>query len=137
MSDALVLAGAVAKGAFTAGALAVLSDPDTKARLSLDVARIVGASAGALNGVYYAAAIRAGTEAFAGQRLAQLWLDDGTIGGAFDFSLRDILGGLGLSTNEKLVSLLRRQIAPSEGRQPVELRVVVTNADGELISVGG
>jgi predicted acylesterase/phospholipase RssA len=49
MSDALVLAGGVAKGAFTAGALAVLSDPGTKAAIGLDVARIVGASSGALN----------------------------------------------------------------------------------------
>ena len=71
MSDALVLAGGVAKGAFSAGALSVLSDPETKARLGLDVSRIVGASSGALNGVFYAAAIRSGNEAFAGQRLAQ------------------------------------------------------------------
>jgi predicted acylesterase/phospholipase RssA len=137
MSDALVLAGAVAKGAFTAGALAVLSDPQTKARLSLDFTRIAAASSGALNAVYYAAAIRGGTEAFAGQRLTQLWLDDGTLGGAFDFSLHDILGGLGLSTDNKLLALLRRQITPTEGRQPIDLRIVVTNADGELVSIDG
>lgn len=137
MSDALVLAGAVAKGAFTSGALAVLSDPETKARLSLDFARIVGASSGALNGVYYAAAIHSGAEAFAGQRLSQLWLDDATIGGAFEFSLHDIFGGLGLSTDQKLVTILRKHIAPSQSRVPVELRLVVTNADGELVSIDG
>jgi predicted acylesterase/phospholipase RssA len=137
MSDALVLSGAVAKGAFTAGALAVLSDPETKTRLSIDVARIVGASSGALNGVYYAAAVHAGTEAFAGQRLAQLWLDDATISGAFDFSLRDILEGVGLSTDAKLVNLLRQHIVPGDVRRPIELRLVVTNADGELVDIEG
>ena len=135
MSDALVLAGGVAKGAFTAGALSVLSDPETKARLGLDVTRIVGASSGALNGVFYAAAIRSGMEAFAGQRLAQIWLDDATIGGAFDFSFRNLLGGVGLSTDAKLLSLLRRHIGPSQGALlPIQLRLVVTNADGEPVS---
>jgi NTE family protein len=134
MSDALVLAGGVAKGAFTAGALSVLSDPETRARVGLDVTRIVGASSGALNAVFYAAAIRSGTEAFAGQRLAQVWLDDATLGGAFDFSLRDLLGGLGLSTDNKVLALLRRHVRPAPGVHPIELRLVVTNADGEPIS---
>lgn len=137
MSDALVLAGAVAKGAFTAGALAVLSEPATKDRLGLDFTRIVGASSGALNGVYYAAAIRSGNETSAGERLADLWIDDASIGGAFDFSLRDIASGLGLSTQEKLVTLLRREIAPSTGRAPIELQLIVTNASGETVTIGG
>jgi predicted acylesterase/phospholipase RssA len=136
MSDALVLAGGVAKGAFTAGALSVLSDPATKAHLGLDVARIVGASSGALNGVFYAAAIRSGTEAFAGQRLAQVWLDDATLRGAFDLSLRDLLGGTGLSTDSKLLALLRGHVLPSPGGlQPIELRLVITNADGEPMTL--
>src|SRR5579883_2149198 len=102
MSDALVLAGAVVKGAFSAGALSVLSDPDTKARYGIDFTRIVGASSGALNGAYYAAAIRDGSEALAGQRLAQLWVDDATLRGAFDFNLHDLVRGLGLSSMDKL-----------------------------------
>ncbi len=136
MSDALVLAGGGAKGAFAAGALSVLSNPDTKVRLGLDVTRIVGASSGALNGVFYAAAIRSGNEALAGQRLAQVWLDDATIGGAFDFSLRDLLGEVGLSTTAKLVAILRRNVPPSPGAiQPIALRLVVTNADGEPVAM--
>lgn len=137
MSDALVLAGAVAKGAFSAGALAVLSEPETKARFGIDVARIVGASSGALNGAYYAAAIRGGTEAFAGHRLAQLWLEDATLHGAFDFNLHDIVTGLGVSSSTKVLTLLREQIRPGPGRQPIELRVIVTNATGEPLTVAG
>ncbi len=136
MSDALVLAGGVAKGAFSAGALSVLSDPETKARLGLDFSRIVGASSGALNGVFYAAAIRSGSEAFAGQRLAQLWLDEATLGGAFALSLRDLFGGVGLSSDRKVLALLRQHIRPSVGPlRPIELRLVVTNADGEPVTM--
>lgn len=137
MSDALVLAGAVAKGAFTAGVLSVLSEPETKVRFGVNITRIVGSSSGALNGVYYAAAIRAGAEAFAGQRLAQLWLDDATIRGAFDFSVRDLVSGLGLSSDKRVLELLRAHIRPNRGRHPIELRVVVTNATGTPIPVDG
>jgi predicted acylesterase/phospholipase RssA len=137
MSDALVLAGAVAQGAFTAGALSVLSEPDSKSRLGLDFARIVGASSGALNATYYAAAIRAGKEAFAGQRLTQLWLDDATLHGVFDLSLRDLVATLGLSTQHKLLELLRRNIEPGPGVNAIDLRLVVTNVDGEPIEVNG
>lgn len=137
MSDALVLAGSVVKGAFGAGVLSVLSDPDIKTRYGIDVTRIVGASSGALNGAYYAAAIRDGTEAFSGQRLAQLWIDDASIRGAFDLSLTDLLRGLGVSNSDKLIAVLREHIRPSSGRSPIELRVIVTNASGETIDVAG
>lgn len=136
MPDALVLAGAGAKGAFTAGALSVLCAPETKARLGINITRVVCASSGALNGVYYAAAIRDGTEARAGQRLVELWLENATIGRAFAFSLRGVLGRLGLSSSRKVLELMRQEVRPSEGRNPIELRVVVTNASGEPISIG-
>jgi predicted acylesterase/phospholipase RssA len=137
MSDALVLAGAVVKGAFSAGVLSVLTDPETKARTGIDVRRIVGSSSGALNGAYYAAAIRDGTEASAGQRLAQLWLDDATIRRALDFSVDDVVHGLGLSSTDKLLAVLREQIRPATGRMPIQLRIIVTNASGETIEVAG
>lgn len=135
MSDALVLAGAVVKGAFTAGALSVLSDPDVKARFGLDFTRVVGASSGALNGTYYAAAIRADDEAFAGRRLAQLWLEHATIGGALDFRLRDVLGEVGLAGVDKLVALLRQEIPPAPGKRPVALRLVVTDSGWHAVPV--
>lgn len=137
MTDALVLAGAAIQGAFTAGALAVLSEPDTMTRLDLRVARVVGASSGSLNALYYAAAVRSGQEAFAGQRLTQIWLDDATISGGIDFSLRDVFALTGLSTDNKLLRLFRSQVHPATADHPIELRVVVTNVDGEAIEVGG
>jgi predicted acylesterase/phospholipase RssA len=137
MADALVLSGAAVRGAFAAGALSVLFAPDVASRLGLGVTRIVGASSGALNGTFMAAAIRAGTTADAGQRLSTIWLDDATVTGAFDVSLRDVVRELGVSSDDKVLAVLRKNIAPSAGTAPVELRLVVTNADGEPIPVGG
>jgi hypothetical protein len=132
-----VLAGAAAKGAFTAGVLAVLSRPDVKARIGLDVARVVGASSGAINGVYYAAAVHAGEEANAGERLAQLWIEHGGAMEALDPSLRDILRGEALSTDHKLLRTFRENVAPAPTRRPVELSIIVTNVDGDLSSIDG
>jgi predicted acylesterase/phospholipase RssA len=137
MSDALVLAGAVAKGAFTAGALSVLSEPETQARLGIDVSRVVGASSGALNGVYYAAEIHAGREAYAGQRLAEMWIEDASLRGAFHISLGDIVRRLGFSSHEEIFELLRREIHPTPARRAVQLRVIITNSAGEPTLVAG
>jgi NTE family protein len=49
---AIVLAGAVARGAFEAGVIRALADADVK------IVRIVAASAGALNGTVLASAVR-------------------------------------------------------------------------------
>lgn len=89
MSDALVLIGAVAKGAFTAGALAVL------------------------------------------------WLEHATVQGAVDVNLRDIVSERGISDASKLLDLLRLQVSPSPTVRQLDLRLVVTNADGEPAEAGG
>jgi NTE family protein len=135
MSDALVLAGAAVKGAFTAGALTVLSEPAAKAGARIDVVRIVGASAGALNGACYAAGVRGDDAAGAAGRLADLWIERATIGGSFDFSLRDIVGEVGLASADKIVELLRQAIPPARPRKPIELRLVVTDCDGHPVPV--
>ncbi len=126
MTDAFILAGAVAKGAFGAGALAVLLDevPD------LDVRRIVATSSGALNGAFVAAAIRSGTLRRAGARLESLWIDEASFGDVFDASVRGIVSLRGLSTNARVLSILRRAIQPSTGRNPVDLHLVVTATAG-------
>ena len=53
-ASALILAGAVAKAAFQAGALEII------AAAALPIARVCGTSAGALNAAVYAAGIHAG-----------------------------------------------------------------------------
>jgi NTE family protein len=126
MSDALILAGAVAKGAFGAGALAVLLDETP----GLDVRRIVATSSGALNGAFVASAIRSGTPRSAGSRLEALWTDEASFGHVFDASIRGIASLRGISTNARVLSILRRAIQPSTGRNPVSLRLVVTATAG-------
>lgn len=137
MADALVLSGAAAQGAFTAGVLAVLSSPATKARLGLDVRRIVGTSSGALNGLYYAAAIRAGREPHAGARLARLWIEQARASRVFAPSARAMVSGRGLSSERRLLALLRHHVRPQPGSHPIELRMAVTTLDGHLADVDG
>jgi predicted acylesterase/phospholipase RssA len=137
MPDALVLAGAAAKGAFTAGALAVLTEPAVKARLGIDIRRVVGASSGALCATYLAAAIHAGDETHAGERLAELWKEHASAPEALDISFRDAFSERGLATQSKLLGLLRAFIRPGPARRPIDLRLVVSNADGDTAQVAG
>src|SRR5207248_7311569 len=81
---AIILAGGVAKGGFEAGALEILSER------GIPVSHIVAASAGALNGVAYAAGVRAGRENEAAQRLTSLWINNGDWAHAFDFRPGDL-----------------------------------------------
>src|SRR4029079_18461950 len=102
--NALILAGAVAKGAFEAGALSVLS-----AR-GLKVHRIVSSSAGSLNAVVFAAGIRVGRAAEAAQSLVDLWSDYATWDHVFAPSLTGLMTGRGLSKTDKVRDLLERQL---------------------------
>jgi NTE family protein len=128
----LVLAGAVAKGAFQAGALEVLH------RRGLRFARVVAASSGAINGAYWAAAIRAGREDEAARALPELWRDRANTG-IFHLNPLAILGARGISTGDRIADLLEEVVGPwlPGARRPVELRVVVTSLRGVPGSIGG
>jgi predicted acylesterase/phospholipase RssA len=132
MSDAFILSGGVAKGAFAAGAIAALTRDE---QLGLNVHRVVATSSGALNGVYVAACARAGTLRGCGATLEALWRTDATLR-AFDPTLSGALSLRGLSTSAKLLALMRRYIRPSEGRHPIELRLVMTTMAGDDGGVG-
>ena len=136
MADAVILSGAVAKGAFTSGALSELCAPETQARLALDVRRVVAASAGALNGAFLASRLRDGSEAAAMPLLEELWLELGGFRDVFDVSLGALAHARGISTSKKVRSLLERFIEPRRGERAIELAVVVTNMDGETDIVG-
>jgi predicted acylesterase/phospholipase RssA len=137
VADALVIAGAVLKGSFAAGALAVLSDPSVHTRLGVHIRRIVGTSSGALNAAYYAAAIHAGQELQAGDRLAELWVNDGGVLDSIAPSARAVLARRGVSSTRKIAALLRASIAPSASRRPVSLRLIATNLCGERVFIDG
>jgi NTE family protein len=123
---ALVLSGALAKGAFEAGVLQALT------RAPIPIVSIVGASAGALNATILAAGVRAGCADRAADRLADLWRERGTWRDAFRISVRDLVRGTGVSTSDKLAHLLRDAMATFRGGvHPIELRLVVTSAAGD------
>jgi predicted acylesterase/phospholipase RssA len=136
MTDALILAGAVAKGAFTAGALAELFDPFGHGERPIDVRRIVAASSGAVNGAFLASRLRNGTVAAAMPLLEELWIELGDYRSVFDVSARTIASARGLSSSRKVRALLERFIPPCAGDRPIELAVVVSNMDGEVDLVG-
>lgn len=133
-TTAIIFGGGVAKGAFGAGAVEVLT------RNGIGFCRIVGASSGALNATFLAAALRRGCVAEGAVRLAQLWLDDAQWMHFLDPSARAIFGARGLSDSNRLIALIRAQIAalPTGVPMEVQLRLVVTALDGvEVLTPDG
>jgi NTE family protein len=124
--SALVLSGALAKGAFEAGACAALAEA------GVPITRVVGSSSGALNAVYYAAAIRAGKERDATEELAQFWAEDAEWRNFIELSLRDLARGRGLSRSHKLEELIRSHVVAylPGARRGVDLRIVLTDLEG-------
>jgi NTE family protein len=132
---AVVLAGAVAKGAFEAGAIQALVRTDVK------IARIVAASAGALNGTVLAAAVRARSLVAGADALAALWRDHAEWNEVFHVSFRDLLKRDGLSDQNSLLALLRAHIPPThpdeaDAPDDVNLRLVVATLRGRAGSIG-
>jgi NTE family protein len=123
---AVILAGAVVKGAFEAGALKVIADRE------IPVGRIVAASSGALNGVAYAAGVRARREKAAAAEMIAMWRDRAGFLEAFDLNLRDLLGVTGLSDEKNLLKQLRENIHPARVADPapIDLHIVVAPLDG-------
>jgi predicted acylesterase/phospholipase RssA len=137
MADAFVIAGALMKGPFAAGALTVLSDPDVQERMDLRVRRIVATSSGAISAAFYGAAIQAGRDAHAGWKLAQLWVEEASFARALAPSPRAFLSRQGISSARSLLRIFRRHVAPSPVRHAIELRLVTTNLDGDVTFVAG
>jgi predicted acylesterase/phospholipase RssA len=129
----VILAGAVTRGAFEAGALKILAEREIR------IHRIVAVSSGALNGTAYAAGVRDRREKTVAEELITLWQDQGGLRDVIDVNLADLLTGKGLSDQDKLLSLLRRNIRPSRTPDPapVELHIVVAPLRGAVGSIGG
>jgi predicted acylesterase/phospholipase RssA len=93
-------------------------------------------SSGALNAVYLAHALHAGTVPSAGEVLSKLWIDAGFFH-VFDLNLKSLFGLRGLSGEDKVLALMRREIRPVDAAGPTDLRVVVTNAAGDTRRLDG
>ena len=104
---AVILAGAVAKGAFEAGALEVLA-PQAEA---LSITRVVGASAGALNAALFAVGLRTRSEQKVAHGLAELWADSATWHNVLDVNFMDIVKLKGLGSADRVLDLEQEAIA--------------------------
>jgi len=123
---AVILAGAVAKGAYEAGALQVL------AQQGLEVTRIVATSSGALNGTMYASYVRRGIEAQGAADLVDLWTRSATLWKVLSLDVASALRAEGISTMENVRELLRAGLVPEPmgEPQPISLRLVVAPLGG-------
>jgi NTE family protein len=122
---AVILPGAVAKGAFAAGVLKVLAEQD------LEVTRLVATSSGALNAVLYASYIRRGTEREGAAQIAETWIERAGVLGVFSPDVAGFLRAEGLFSS-KIRALLKSQIAAGEisAPRPVSLRLLVAPLRG-------
>src|ERR1041385_8579077 len=129
---AVVLAGAVAQGAFEAGAIRAL------VRADVEIVRIVAASSGALNGTVLAGGLRARNGIAGAETLAMLWRDHAEWNEVFHTSFRDLLRRDGLSDQKRLLALLRDHVAPSQPDDPaaIHLRLIIAALHGCAGSIG-
>lgn len=129
---ALVLAGAVAQGAFEVGVIQALVRTDVR------IARIVATSSGALNGTVLAAALRRREPISGGETLAELWRDHASWNEVFHVSFRDLLRRDGLADQKRLIGLLREHISPIpvSDPAPINLRMIVAALRGCQGAIG-
>lgn len=131
---AIVLAGAVAKGAFEAGVLGELVTAD------VEIVRIIGASSGALNGVALATGVAARRAKIAIDELVERWLDDATWHNVFHPSFSDLVVRRdGFSDQKKLLAMLRDGARPVTiaNPAPIDLRLVVAALAGVEGDIAG
>ena len=129
---AVVLAGAVAKGAFEAGALQAL------ARTNVNIVRVVAASSGALNGTLLASAVRTRSLQRGTELLAELWRDNAGWTDVFHASFHDITARRAVSDSKQVLHLLRDRIPPVDrsDAEDINLRLLVAPLNGVVGTIG-
>jgi predicted acylesterase/phospholipase RssA len=129
---ALILPGAVTRGAYEAGVISVLAEQNVK------IDRIVATSSGALNGLAFAAGIRSGRKVEMANLLVRSWRERGGWRSTLSMNPLSLLAGRGLSDQSGLLSLMRTLIKPCESVEkfPVELWLILTPLNGVVSHIG-
>jgi NTE family protein len=127
---AVVLAGAVAKGAFEAGVLQALAEK------RVEIVRIVGSSSGALNGTLLASAVRKREVAQGAAELVELWRDKAGWTDVFHASFEVLRTRQGVSDRAKVLELLRRYVTPSPTGADIDLRLLTAPLAGTAGTIG-
>ncbi len=127
---AVVLAGAVSQGAFEACALEVLTS--SLAERGCSIRTVVGASAGALNGAVLAEHVRRGDAVGGAEALVELWRERGSWCSFLAWPACSCDGFRGVLPTEKVVALVRGELAslPRGQGAEVDLRLIVTVLEG-------
>lgn len=128
----VVMAGAVAQGAFEAGVIQALGECE-----GIRIARIVAASAGALNAVVLAAGVCRGSAAGGALALEGLWREHATWREVLSPSPRHWLTRDGLLGQDGILKLLRDNVVPLDAptAAEIELRLIVAplrGTEGEI-----
>jgi len=132
MTTALVLAGAVAKGAFEAGVLSMLVER------GVTIDAIVATSAGALNAAVFATGVRFGNAKLATEVLTALWTDKAEWRHVVSPTLRGILSWQGVSTSAALEGIVAQGMErvanapPGANERDISLQLVTTTLRGKL-----
>jgi NTE family protein len=129
---AVVLAGAVAKGAYEAGVVQAL------ARTDVEIVRIVAASSGALNGTLLASAVRTRQLQRGADLLAEVWREHAGWTDIFHPSFGDLVARRAVSDQSRVRELLRSRIPPVvlADADPINLRLLVAPLDGVSGTIG-
>lgn len=133
-NTAIILAGALAKGAFESGALSVIvKNPDIK------ISTIVATSSGALNATALAAGVASHKTEQAMEALVKTWIDHGSWYNILEFSFGRILNRQGLSTSDRLKRLIKTTVEKfvTSDLNPVELKIVLTQLSGHMGFING
>jgi len=126
----VVLAGAVAKGAFEAGVLQALAEK------SVEIVRIVGSSSGALNGTLLASAVRKREVARGAAELVELWRDQAGWTDVFHASFDVLRKRQGVSDRKKVLALLEKHVTPSPSGAEIDLRLLTAPLAGTAGTIG-
>lgn len=132
---AIILSGAVIKGAWECGVLKVLTQQD------LNIKSIVGSSSGSLNALGLAAGIVSGRVDFAIDDLISVWRDKaGWRNGFLNLSLKNIVGLRGLSSSKNLRNILQgnvERILTAKTNNRLDLSFAITQLGGNMAFING
>lgn len=133
-NTAIILAGALAKGAYEAGALQVITKNP-----NLNIRTIVATSSGALNATALAAGITSGKVEQAMETLVSTWTNHGSWYNILEFSLAKLMNRQGLSSSDRLRRLIKITVEKfvTSDLNPIELKIILTQLSGHTGFIDG
>ena len=129
---AIILSGAISRGAWEVGVLKSITQTD------LNIRNIVSTSAGSLNACLLAAGLTSNNLSLAMDELVAAWLNKGKWNSVLSFNLQSMASFKGLATHHKLHAILKAGVEKvlTTVARPIELKLVVTQLSGHTAMIG-